>query len=94
MYALDDDSRMMVFTRIGNEFRREDSPTDRSMTGLSIVSNSGKFRSTSTVYHRSPRTARHGYLYFVGNHVRSEDGEAGNPAVIRYRFKPPEVADR
>ena len=94
MYALDDDSRMMVFTRIGNEFRQEYSPTDRSMTGLSIVSNSGKFGSTSTVYHRKPMTARHGYLYFVGKYVQTEDGEGGNPSVTRYRFKPPGVADR
>lgn len=93
MYALDDDSRLMVFTQIGNEFRRKDSPTDRSMTGISIVSNSTKFGSTSTVYHRRPRTARNGYLYFVGDHVQMADGEVGNPTVIRYRFNVPEATD-
>ena len=93
MYALDDDSRLMVFTQIGNEFRRTDSPSDRSMTGISIVSNSAKFGSTSTVYHKRPRTARHGYLYFVGDNVQTDDGDVGNPTVIRYRFNVPEAID-
>ncbi len=92
VYALDDDIRMMLFSRIGDEFRPENA-TGRYVTGMSIVSNSNKFRSRSTVPHRAPETARHGYLYFLGDNVQTDDGDIGNPAVIRYRFKAPEAAD-
>lgn len=93
LYALDDDSRLMVFTRIGNEFRREVNSSAKFMNGLSIVSNNGKFGSMSTVYHTRPKTARHGYLYFVGDNVQADDGDVGNPTVIRYRFNVPEATD-
>ncbi len=93
VYALDDDTRMMVFSRIDDEFRPENA-TRRYVTGMSIVSNSNKFRSMSTVLpHKAPKTARHGYLYFLGDIVQTDDGDAGNPAVIRYRFKAPEATE-
>lgn len=92
VYALDDGIRMTRFTRIDDAFRPS-GVTGRSVTGLSIVSNTGKFRSVSTVPHKPPKTARYGYLYFLGDHVPMDDGDVGNPTVIRYRFKPPEAAD-
>ena len=92
VYALDDDIRMMVFSRIGDEFRPEYA-TRRYVTGISIVSNGNKFRSVSTVPYKTPATARHGYLYFSGDNVRTDDGDVGNPTVIRYRFKAPEATD-
>ena len=92
VYALDGDTRMMLFWGIGDEFRPEN-VTGRFVTGISIVSNSNKFRGRSTVPHKAPETARHGYLYFLGDNVQTDDGDVGNPTVIRYRFKAPEAAD-
>ena len=89
VYALDGDTRMMKF-RIGEEFRSQ-SATGQFVTGLSIVSNSNQFTSVSTVPHEGPSTARHGYLYFVGENAPTDDGDLGNPTVIRYRFN---VAER
>ena len=89
MYALDHDTRLGLFSRIGDEFRTENT-LERFPWGLSIVSNSGKFRARSTVPYKAPKAARHGFLYFLGDHVPMEDGDVGNPVVIRYRFKVPD----
>ena len=92
LHALDDDTRVGVFIEISDEYRLEN--VSRIDTwGLSIVSNSGKFRSVSTIPYKPPRTAAHGYLYFLGDNVPMDDGDVGNRAVIRYRFKPPEGSD-
>ena len=89
LYALDEDWRLGTFNRIGDEYRSEDT-VGRSPYGLSIVSNSGRFRPRSTVPYKAPEAARHGYLYFLGDHVPMEDGDVGNQVVIRYRFKVPD----
>lgn len=88
LYALDKDSRMGTFSPISDEFRLENME-GRYPVGLSIVSNSGRFRSISTVPYRAPKTARHGYVYFLGDHAPMDNGEVGNPVVIRHRFKAP-----
>ncbi len=92
VYALDEDTRLTKFSGLDDAFRL-DGVTERFLTGLSIVSHTGQFRSISTVSHKGPKTARQGYLYFLGDHVPTDDGEVGNPAVIRYRFKAPEAPD-
>lgn len=93
VYALDAETRMMTFFRIRDKFRVEGA-AGRWLTGLSIASNSGKFRGVSTVPVKRPITARHGYAYFTGDHAPTGDGDIGNPTIIRYRFRPPEPADR
>ena len=92
LYALDDDTRMMMFRDIGGKFHPE-GVRRQSVAGLSIVSTTKKFRSVSTVLHKKPYTARHGYLYYVGDIAQTDDGGVGNPTVIRYRFKAPEATD-
>lgn len=88
LYALDEDIRMGVFSRIDEAYRLEN-VAGRDVSGLSIVSNSNQFKAVSTIPYKTPRTARNGYLYFLGEHVRMENGEIGNPTLIRYRFIPP-----
>ncbi len=88
LYALDEDIRMGVFSPIDEGYRLENL-TSRTVYGLSIVGNSYQFKAVSTIRHKAPVTARSGYLYFLGEHVPMENGEAGNPALIRYRFIPP-----
>ena len=92
LYALEEDTRMMLFRGIGEAFRPA-GDTGRSVSGMSIVSHTGKFRSVSMALRKEPVTARHGYLYFVGEVVPAGDGDVGNQALIRYRFVPPERAD-
>ena len=88
LYALDENVRMSLFSRISKTYRPEGF-TGRSVSGFSIVSNNGQFEAVSTVPPKSPYTARHGHLYFVGPIVPTPDGDAGNSAIIRYRFIPP-----
>ncbi len=92
LYALDEDIRMGAFSDIDEAYRTE-KVTGEKVIGLSIVSNSNQFKAVSTVPHRLPRTARNGYLYFLGEHVPMENGDLGNPALIRYRFIPPEAVN-
>lgn len=88
LYALDEDIRMGVFHPIDEAYRPEN-VTGRKVSGLSIVSNSNQFKAVSTIPYKIPKTAGNGYLYFLGEHVPIENGEVGNPALIRYRFIPP-----
>lgn len=92
LYALDKDIRMGAFSDIDEAYRTEKVASDY-VIGLSIVSNSNKFKAVSTVPYRIPKTARNGYLYFLGEHVPMENGDVGNPALIRYRFIPPEAVN-
>ena len=92
LYALDEDIRMGVFSPIDEVYRLENL-TGRDVSGLSIVSNSNQFKAVSTIPYKTPRTARNGYLYFLGEHVRMENGEIGNPTLIRYRFIPPKAVN-
>ena len=92
VYALDEDTRMGAFSPIGEDYRLEN-VTSRDVDGLSVVSNSNQFKAVSTVPYRFPKTARNGYLYFLGEHVPMENGDVGNPALIRYRFIPPEAVN-
>ena len=92
LYALDEDIRVGAFSNIDEAYRTEN-VTSRDVNGLSIVSNSNQFRAVSTVPYRFPKTARNGYLYFLGEHVPMENGDVGNPALIRYRFIPPEAVN-
>ena len=88
LYALDSDTRMGVFSRIGDEYR-SDNMVGTIPFGLSIVSNNGKFSAKSTVPYRTPKATHRGYLYILGDHVSADDGDVGNRIVIRYRFKVP-----
>ncbi len=88
LYALDENIRMSLFSRISENYRPEGF-TGRSVSGFSIVSNNGQFEAVSTVPPKVPYTARHGHLYFVGPNVPTPDGDVGNSAIIRYRFIPP-----
>ena len=88
LYALDENVRMSVYSRISETYRPEGF-TGRYVSGFSIVSNNGQFEAVSTVPPKSPYTARHGRLYFVGPIVPTPDGDAGNSSIIRYRFIPP-----
>ena len=92
LYALDGDTRLSLFRNVGKQYR-PDGAVGRNVYGLSIASNSRKFGNVSTVPPKEPRTAGHGYLYFLGDPVQMADGDVGNPTVIRYRFKAPEAAD-
>ena len=56
-----------------------------------MMSNSGMFNGTSTVPYKAPKTARYGYLYFLGDNEVMADGDVGNPVVLRYKFKPPQA---
>ncbi len=93
LYALDENVRMMQFDGISETYRLEGS-TGRSVSGFSIVSNNGQFEAVSTAPPKSPYTARHGHLYFVGPIVLTPDGDAGNSSIIRYRFIPPGMPER
>ena len=88
LYALDEDIRMGVFHPIDEAYRLEN-VKGRKVSGLSIVSNSNQFKAVSTIPYKIPKTAGNGYLYFLGEHVPMDNGEVGNPALIRYRFIPP-----
>ena len=88
LYALDEDIRMGAFSPIDEAYRLEN-VTGREVPGLSIVGNSNQFKAVSTIPYKTPKTARNGYLYFLGARVPMENGEVGNPALIRYRFIPP-----
>ena len=88
LYALDEDVRMMLFSWIDESFRLEED-TGRRVEGLSIASNSNQFPPVSTILHKTPSAAAHGYLYFVGDYMIMPDGEFGNSTIIRYRFIPP-----
>lgn len=88
IYALEDDTRMMLFYNIREE-HRPNGALKRWATGISIVSNSNSFSSVSTISPKRPLAARHGVLYFVGDNVPNEDGDVGNQAILRYRFKRP-----
>ena len=88
LYALDEDVRMMLFYGI-DESHRLEGDTRRYVVGFSIASNSNQFAPMSTVPHKTPYTASHGYLYFVGDGVVMPDGEIGNSTIIRHRFIPP-----
>ena len=92
LYALDEDIRMSLFRNVGKQYR-PDSAAGGTVSGLSIASNSGRFRSVSTLPPMAPKSAGNGYLYFLGDNVEMADGEVGNPTVIRYRFKAPESTD-
>lgn len=92
LYALDEDIRMSRFSNIGIQYR-PDGAAGRNVSGFSIASNTGRFRSVSTVSQMTLVTARHGYLYSLDNPVQLADGEVGNPTVIRYRFIVPSAAD-
>jgi len=92
LYALDEDIRMGVFSPIDEAYRLEN-VTGRTVSGLSIVGNSNQFKAVSTIPYKIPKTAGNGYLYFLGEHVPMEDGEVGNPALIRYRFIPPKAVN-
>lgn len=92
LYAMDDDIRMGEFSFIGEEFRTENS-TRRDLWGLSFVSSSSNFISMSTIPYQPPETARHGYLYFLGDNVPMENGDVGNPAILKYKFNPPDFSD-
>ena len=85
LYALDKDVRLGVFHPIDEAYRLEN-VTGRKVSGLSIVSNSNQFNAVSTIPYKIPKTAGNGYLYFLGEHVPMENGEVGNPALLRYRF--------
>ena len=93
LYALDENIWMSLFSEISETYRLEGF-TGRSVSGLSIVSNNGKFEAASTVPPEVPYTARHGHLYFVGPIVPTPDGDAGNSAIIRYRFIPRGMPER
>ncbi len=88
LYALDEDVRMMLFSGIDESYRLE-GDMGRQVVGLSIASNSNQFAPVSTIPHKTPYTASHGYLYFVGDYVTMPDGEFGNSTIIRHRFIPP-----
>ena len=88
LYALDEDIRMGVFSPIDEAYHPENL-SGRTVYGLSIVGNSNQFKAVSTIPYKAPVTARSGYLYFLGEHVPTENGELGNPALLRYRFIPP-----
>ena len=88
LYALDEDVRMMLFSGIDESYRLE-GDTGRQVVGFSIASNSNQFAPVSTVPHKAPYTASHGYLYFVGDYVTMPDGDLGNSTIIRHRFIPP-----
>ncbi len=92
LYALNEDIRLMVFSEIEESYRPEGG-SGRVVSGFSIVSNDNRFEAVSTVPPKVPYTARHGHLYFVGPNVSTPDGDVGNQAVIRYRFKIPEAVD-
>ncbi len=92
LYALDEDIRVGAFSNIDEAYRTEN-VTSRDVDGLSIVSNSNQFGAVSTVPYKFPETARNGYLYFLGEHVPMENGDVGNPALIRYRFILPEAVN-
>ena len=92
LYALDEDIRMGEFSGIDEAYRTENVKS-RDVRGLSIVSTSNQFKAVSTVPYKSPKTARNGYLFFLGEHVPMENGDVGNPALIRYRFIPPEAVN-
>lgn len=79
---------MGEFSGIDEAYRTENVKS-RDVRGLSIVSTSNQFKAVSTVPYKSPKTARNGYLFFLGEHVPMENGDLGNPALIRYRFIPP-----
>ena len=82
----------MVFSEIDESYRPEGG-SGRVVSGFSIVSNDNRFEAVSTVPPKVPYTARYGHLYFVGPNVSTPDGDVGNQAVIRYRFKIPEAVD-
>lgn len=88
LYALGEDVRMTLFSGIDESYRLE-GDTGRQVLGFSIASNSNHFALVSTISHKAPYTASHGYLYFVGDYVTMPDGEFGNSTIIRYRFIPP-----
>ncbi|MDE2826564.1 MAG: hypothetical protein OXL40_04525 [Bacteroidota bacterium] len=88
LYALDEDVRMMLYSWIDESYRLE-GDNGRHVEGLSIASNSNQFVPVSTIPHKTPSTASHGYLYFVGDYVTMPDGEFGNSTIIRHRFIPP-----
>ncbi len=92
LYALDEDIRMGAFSGIDEAYRTE-KVTGGNVVGLSIVSNSNRFKAVSTTSYKIPKTVRNGYLYFLGEHVPMENGDVGNPALIRYRFIPPEAVN-
>ena len=87
LYALDEDVRMMLFSGIDDSYRLQ-GDTRRQVLGFSIASNSNQFAPVSTIPHKAPYTASHGYLYFVGDYVTMPDGEFGNSTIIRHRFIP------
>ena len=92
LYALDEDIRMGVFSPIDEAYRL-DNITGGEVTGLSIASNSNQFKAVSTIPYKAPKTARNGYLYFLGERAPMENGEVSNRALIRYRFIPPTAVD-
>lgn len=83
MFALDGGTRMVVYQNI-------DSGNEEFGTGAIIASHSGRFPGVSTLLPAFPGAAKGGVLYMARDPEDEPGGEATNPAILRYRFVPPE----
>ena len=92
IFALDGLTRMTVFAFLDERWRPAGAQSGL-MVGLNIASNAGLFPGRSTISSVYPRAAAGGFFYVVGPHEILEDGETGNPVVVRYRFIQPGNAD-
>ena len=87
IYALDETTRMVLFTDLGQEWKVN--AAQRWTRGISISSNVGQFPSRSAVLTVNPIAASHGHIFVRGDPEPLPDGEMGNPMLVRYRFTPP-----
>ncbi len=89
VFALDGNTRMLVYANIDDQWQPEESEGPHMRLGVSIASNTGQFANRSTISTILPIATRSGYVYSRGDPELLPDSDLGNPVVLRYRFIPP-----
>ena len=88
--AIDNTTRMIVYTRLPTEWRL---PDVLLQSGIAVVSNVGAFAARTAVVPFTPIGAANGYVYRKADNEILPDGDFGNPLILRYKFIPPSNAN-
>ena len=88
--AIDNTTRMIVYTRLPIEWRL---PDVLLQSGIAVVSNVGAFPARTAVVPFTPIGAANGYIYRKADNEILPDGDFGNPLILRYKFVPPPDAN-